>query len=319
MNLVAVVALATAQNVFAADPQPARPLPPECDRACLYGLVDQYLDGLAHRDPARVPWSSHPRYTENNVEMAPGDGMWGTVTGLGSYQLKFADIHTGQVGFFGVLEEPDARSGFALRLKVEDRRVSEAEAVVVRIADFPPLTGGTNPFAKATFEDKPILQKNLASGEGRARERLISIADGYFDTLQLNDGALFTQFDPQCDRIENGIRTTNNPAKPLGELSALGCEQQFKLGAYRYDDQLRARRFPLVDEERGLVLGLAFIDHSGRLGRFTLTDGRTLDSPIRRPHSFCLMEVFKIVDGRIRQIEAVFITVPYKMPSPWVE
>ena len=67
------------------------------------------------------------------------------------------------------------------------------------------------------------------------------------------------------------------------------------------------------------MLGLAFIDHSGRLGRFTLTDGRALESPIRRPHSFCLMELFKIVDGRIRQIEAVFITVPYKMPSPWVE
>jgi hypothetical protein len=251
--------------------------------------------------------------------MAPGDGMWGTVVGLGSYKLKFADTRTGQVGFYGVLEEFQSQSGFALRLKVEDRKISEAETVVVRIADFPPLTGGANPFAKGKFEDKPILQQTLAPGEGRPRERLISIANGYFDTLQLNDGALFTQFDPKCDRIENGLRTTNNPEKPLGELSALGCEEQFKLGAYRYDDQLRARRFPLVDEERGLVLAMGFIDHSGRLGRFTLTDGRALESPIRRPHSFCLMELFKIVDGRIRQVEAVFITVPYKMPSPWGE
>ena len=296
-----------------------RSLPPECDRACLYGVIDQYLDALVRKDPARAPWARKHRYSENNVEMEPGDGMWGTVTGLGSYKLKLADTRTGQVGFYGVLEEPNSSSGFALRLKVEDRKISEAESIVVRIADFPPLTGGANPFASAKFEDKPILQQNLAPGESRARERLISLANGYFDTLQLNDGALFTQFDPKCDRIENGIRTTNNPEKPLGELSALGCEEQFRLGAYRYDDQLRARRFPLVDEERGLVLGLAFIDHSGRLGRFTLTDGRTLESPIRRPHSFCLMELFKIVDGRIRQVEAVFITVPYKMPSPWVD
>jgi hypothetical protein len=274
---------------------------------------------LVRKDPARAPWARKHRYSENNVEMEPGDGMWGTVTGLGSYKLKFADTRTGQAGFYGVLEESNSRSGFALRLKVEDRKISEAESIVVRIADFPPLTGGANPFASAKFEDKPILQQNLAPGESRARERLISVANGYFDTLQLNDGALFTQFDPKCDRIENGIRTTNNPEKPLGELSALGCEEQFRLGAYRYDDQLRARRFPLVDEERGLVLGLAFIDHSGRLGRFTLTNGRTLESPIRRPHSFCLMELFKIVDGRIRQVEAVFITVPYRMPSPWVD
>jgi hypothetical protein len=30
------------------------------------------------------------------------------------------------------------------------------------------------------------------------------------------------------------------------------------------------------------------------------------------------METFKIVDGKIRHAEAVFITVPYYMPSPWV-
>jgi hypothetical protein len=45
----------------------------------------------------------------------------------------------------------------------------------------------------------------------------------------------------------------------------------------------------------------------------------TAESPIRRPHSFCLMELFKIVDGRIRRIEAVFITVPYNIPSPWTD
>jgi hypothetical protein len=31
------------------------------------------------------------------------------------------------------------------------------------------------------------------------------------------------------------------------------------------------------------------------------------------------MELFKVVDGKLRQIEAVFITVPYNMPSPWDE
>jgi len=30
-----------------------------------------------------------------------------------------------------------------------------------------------------------------------------------------------------------------------------------------------------------------------------------------------MMELFKIVDGKIRQIEAVFFSVPYNMPSPW--
>ncbi len=305
---------------FAASAGPDVPLPvlpPACDRACLYGFVDRYLDALGHNDAGRLPWARDARYSENNVMLAVGDGMWVTTTRVDDYRLKFADVRAGQVGVFGVVEESNNRSGFALRLKVVDNRITEAEAIVVRVAEFSALDGGVNPFASAKFFSKPILESDLAPGQRRPRARMISVANGYFDTLQLNDGTLFTQFDPRCERYENGILTTSNPAKTLGPVTALGCEAQFKLGAYRFDDRVRGRRFPLVDEERGLVLGMGFIDHTGKLGAFSLTDGSTEQAPLRRPHSFCLMELFKIVDGRIRQIEAVFITVPYGMPSPW--
>ena len=32
-----------------------------------------------------------------------------------------------------------------------------------------------------------------------------------------------------------------------------------------------------------------------------------------------LLEAFKIVDGEIAAVEAIFIDVPYHMPSPWSE
>jgi hypothetical protein len=298
---------------------PATPgaLPPACDRPCLYGFLDRYLDALVHKEPSKLPWAPRARFTENNVELAIGDGLWGTITGLGDYKLKFADTTTGQVGFYGVVKETTTSSGFSVRIRVEGGRISELETVVLRVADMGALGPGENPFNKGVYVDKPILQQEVPPAQRRPRERMISVADGYFDTLQLNDGTLFTEFDPACNRTENGLQTTNNPAKPLGYYSALGCAEQFKLGIYRYDDRLRARRFPLIDEERGLVLAMGFIDHSGRLGSYKLTDGTMLESPIRRPHSFHLMELFKIVDGKLRQIEALFIAVPYNMPSPW--
>lgn len=294
-------------------------LPPACDRACLYSFMDRYLDALVHREPSKLPWAPNARFTENNVELSIGDGLWGTVTALGDYKLKFADVTTGQVGFYGVVTETVTTSGFSVRLKVEGGKISELETVILRVADMGALGPGENPFNKGVYLDKPILQQDVPPKLRRPRERMISLANGYFDTLQLNDGTLFTEFDPACNRTENGLQTTNNPAKPLGYYSALGCAEQFKLGIYRYDDRLRARRFPLIDEERGLVLAMGFIDHSGRLGAYTLTDGTKLESPIRRPHSFHLMELFKIVDGKLRQIEALFIAVPYNMPSPWDE
>jgi hypothetical protein len=71
---------------------------------------------------------------------------------------------------------------------------------------------------------------------------MISLADGYFDTLQQNDGTLFTKFHANCKRVENGVQTTNNADFAVVPVSRLGCEDQFKAGNYRYDTPLRAPR-----------------------------------------------------------------------------
>ena len=169
-----------------------------------------------------------------------GDGLWGTITGIGSYQLRFADPKTGHVGYFGTIHEPGEESAFTLRLKVDSTgRVAEAETIVVRQSD-----SGIK-FENPRYWDKPILNSNPEKRDTRAE--MVRLADGYFSTLQKNDGTLHTKFHPDCNRVENGVQTTHNPdfAK-IVPVSALGCEEQFRMGNYRYDDRLRARRFPLV-------------------------------------------------------------------------
>lgn len=284
-----------------------------CDRSCLFALVDAYLGGLKAQDPSAIPWAEEVMFTENNVPLRIGDGLWGTITGIGDYDLRVADVESGQVGFFGVVEEPQFSSLFAMRIKVEHGLIAEVETVVLRTETEPKSIIWPQP----VLEDKPLFREILPKVRQSSRDRLISIADGYFDTLQLNDGTLFTEFHEDCNRVENGTKTTNNATVEFTSVGALGCEEQFRQGNYRYDDRLRGRRFPLVDEERGLVLASGFIDHSGRLDTYTLTDGREISSPIRYPHSFYLLELFKIDDGKIKQIEAVFVTVPYGMGSPW--
>jgi hypothetical protein len=281
------------------------------DRAGLYRILDQYLAALQSRDPARVPWAPDALHVENNVILEPGDGLWGTISALEAYDLRFADPQTGEVGFFGAVTETRDTSPLGLRLKVARGAIVQAEVVVVRAAD-----SGLK-FPDPVFAHKPVLNEILPHAARCSRERMIDIADGYFDTLQRNDGTLHTRFWDTCNRVENGVQTTNNPAMTLIPSARFGCAEQFKLGVYRYDDRLRARRFPLVDEERGLVMAGGFIDHCGRLGTYQLTDGRTVESPVRRPHSFYLLELFKIREQQLEQIEAVFITVPYHMPSPF--
>ena len=281
------------------------------DRAALYGALEAYLAALERKDPGAVNWSADPFITENNVRLAADDGLWGTIERLGDYRLMFADVTTRQVGYFGTVIEPMDESAYTVRLGLDAAgRVAEVETIVVRQVDSSPR------FENQRFYDKPILNAPVQAPV--SREEMIALSDGYFATLQLNDGTIRTKFHPDCNRVENGVQTTNNPEfAKLVPVAGLGCEAQFRTGHYRYDDRLRGRRFPLVDEERGLVMAFGFIDHCGRLGDYTLADGTPVKSHIRRPHTFYLGELFKIDHGMICQIEANFITVPYHMPSPW--
>lgn len=314
--LTMAVVLASPTAASAVDARAADPLrnaaPYPFDRARLYQLLDGYLAALKARDPARPRWAAQVRNTENNVALMVGDGLWGTIRALGPYDLRFADPQTGSVGYFGTVTEGSETSGFTVRLHVDrSGAIDEAETLVVRQSD-----SGIK-FEGQTFATKPRLNELIPATERTPRARMIDLADGYFSTLQLNDGTLFTKFAKDCNRVENGVQTTNNPNFAVVPVSRLGCEAQFRMGNYRYDDRLRGRRFTLVDEERGLVLAGGFIDHAGRLDAYRLTDGRMVKSPLSRPHSFYLMELFKIWNGEIQQIEANFITVPYHMPSPW--
>jgi hypothetical protein len=279
-------------------------------REALYAALDRYLEDLLARDHARLEWASDALVTENNVALEPGDGLWGTISALGPYDLRFADVETGQVALFTTVTETRDTSGACIRLGLRGTAIAEVETIVVRQADEALV------FPDPKFERKPVMEAIVPETERATRSQMIALADGYFSTLQLNDGTIRTKFHPGCNRIENGVQTTNNPDffVPVAHLS---CEEQFRQGNYRYDDRLRGRRFPLVDEERGIVLAHGFIDHRGRLGEYELADGTMVTSPIRRPHTFYLSEAFKIRQGAIEQIEANFITVPYHMPSPW--
>lgn len=281
-----------------------------CDRQCLIHFADDYMSALVAHDPSGLPWGENVRYTENSVPLPLGEGQWGSVTARSDAPLYAADPTTGNVAWLGQVQEHGQPAYYGMRLKVEQRRITEVEAVIRG-------QGEAGPFGdpgKATHDE--AFAQVLAPAERTSRARLIALANGYFSTLERNDGTIRTRFDPDCARTENGLPTTRG-AFGAAAISQ-GCEAQFKLGLYRYDDEVRARRFELVDEERGVVVATGFIDHGAHFVSFKTTDGQPREAPFTSPNSLGLIEVFKIRGGRIYRIEAVHSTVPYLMPSPWV-
>jgi hypothetical protein len=291
-----------------------------CARECLEGIARKYFDVLVQRNPSAAPLAEHVTFSENNVALLLGDGLWGTITGRGASatELFFADPQAGQVGFFGIVDEHGVPGYLAVRLKVEDRKITEIESIVNRI---PPLSPGATPSPFATRGPKelqhfPAMTETVSPDQRVSRGRLIDIANGYFSTLQQNDGQLFTAFDDECSRMENGNVSAGDPSAsyPAAKLS---CAEQFRKGAYRFDSALRDRAFMLVDEERQLVLTRAFLDHNGVLTDFKLADGTAAVSSFKTPSTLCVLELFKIRSGKIYRVEVVYINVPYHMPSVW--
>jgi hypothetical protein len=287
-----------------------------CDRDCLIDFARGYVDALEHRDPTRIAISRNARFTENNVEMPIGnDGLWGTVNAVWDEALEVADTETGNVAWFGIVEEHGNPAYLAARIKVIDREIIEVETIVNRLPDMPKPFGDP----EAIVHD-PAFAEILPPEERVSRARLVAVADGYFSTVELNDGDIFTQFHPECGRLENGILTTGGGVGPSNAgAMAEGCEPQLRLGMYRINKRIRERRYPIVDVERGVVVASGFFDHANEFDRYTLTDGREMQTVLKFPNSISLLEAFKVRDGRIYRIEAVFTYVPYFMHSPFAE
>jgi len=72
-----------------------------------------------------LPLAPRVRFTENEQTLKPGEGLWVTATGIGTYRLYAADPGAGEVGFFATMRENDTPLAMALRLKIENRRIGE--------------------------------------------------------------------------------------------------------------------------------------------------------------------------------------------------
>jgi hypothetical protein len=311
--IILTVALLGAPVVFAQAPgEPSAVIANDCDHACLVGFARDYMRALASRDPSKAHLAPHVRFTENNVELAIGkEGLWTTVSAVPATGLEAADTTTGEAAWLGTVEEHGVPVYYGMRLKVRERAVVEVETVVVRTTGLPLPFGDV----KKLVHD-PSFAEMLPEAERRPRERLIAVANAYFSTVELNDGTVFAPFDDDCARIENGIYTTRGGAGSAGDI-AQGCEAQFKLGIYRINKRIRERRYPLVDVERGVVVATGFFDHANEFDRYQTTDGKEHKTLLKWPNSISLVEAFKIRNGRIYRIEAVFTYVPYFMHSPF--
>lgn len=315
MYIMLIMLLGGSLNAYSADP---------CDRACMEGHIDQVLDAMIAHNHRVLNLSKDIRYTENGVELILGDGLWGTLSGRGNYNLYICDVKSGQAGFYGTVSENGRLNYIALRVKVRESLITEIEMLVVRPDEKAGLPNPPGDLTVGKVVDdqsvRPQFLQTVPPDERMSRETLIQIANSYFTGLANQTGQFTAPFAESCERLENGNQTTNqepNPAIPEGgiDILCMTCEEQQESGWFAFVTEIRNRRFPVVDQERGLVLSFGYFDHNAAAREYPLPDGSMTPNVLTHPITFEISELFQIRNGKIDQIEAALNTVPYGMKS----
>jgi hypothetical protein len=107
-------------------------------------MLDQYLAAVVKHDPSAAPLVVGFRQTENAINVRPGNGTWKTVTGLGKVQRRYLDATSGQAAYYGTVEEGSSTAFVTVRVRVENKQLTEAEWYLAR-ADDPGLSGPRQP------------------------------------------------------------------------------------------------------------------------------------------------------------------------------
>ncbi|MEJ1963707.1 MAG: hypothetical protein WDO56_19965 [Gammaproteobacteria bacterium] len=294
---------------------------PACDRACLEGVAEKYLAGMLTHDPSKAPIAPGTRYTENAVELPLPDGLWRTVDSIGKYRLYVSDPQQGQIGFFAKGMENGAPVLIATRLKVVNGQITEIETYVPRLTDT--ITAGPSSVKRTDqLGDAPRKQfvTALPPDKRLSREKMSSIASSYWGGLENNHGEKVPPFADDCMRLENGTQTSGVPLAPGATRATINmkCAESFALGYYREDTRMRNRRMLVIDEERGLVYAGCFFDHDATVRKYQVKDGTTKTVTNTGPWTWGTHEIFQInAEGKIGQVEAVLLSVPYGMRPGW--
>lgn len=236
-----------------------------CDAACVTAAGEAVFDALMSGAPGKAIASS-VRITENGRDIRQADSQLFAIRRV-TYRQTVAEPVAGMVGFVGAAEAAGGPAVFAVRVKLKGDRAAEIETVVTRRTEslrFAPDALG----AAADWNTAPPPDRRTP------RPSMIAAANAYLDGGARGD----------VERWENGVRTDGD-AQPAGSESA------------------RDRRFPLVDEVRGLVWAFAVIDRPG--------------GSRRAPRSVLAAELLRIVDGRVEAALAVTRDLPEGASAGW--
>jgi hypothetical protein len=288
----------TCAALLALAPAPAAPQT-ACNRACLTGFVDTYFKALAANDPAAVPLAPGVKITNNGKAVRLADAFWASAERT-IYRWDIVNERLGDTGTEAVVQNADgSKTMYVLRLKVQNDRIAEVEAIKANQGEADRLWG-----PDGLKEVSPNLRLTIREAEQDSYYGLIAAAEGYWRAFQTNGTPEYhpAPLLPDTIRFENGLQTTGM----IRDGAYVSAQEGFDRGRFM-SRNIWDRRYPVVDTERGIVLSIV---------RFGLKDGMKSQSAVTS-NDRLVGEFFAVKNGRIQEIHAVLFNLPDAEPTGW--
>jgi hypothetical protein len=284
---------------MAAGVVPAQPSQSTCDRACLTGFVDAYFSALMAGDARALPQAARARITENGAEKRLADTFWASAEET-VFRFDIVNLRRGDTGTQTVIRNADGtKTMHMLRLEVQDGAITEIETIKANEGDADRLWDPDH-----LTEVSPYFQQSIRESERDSYYDLIGAAESYWRAFQTNGTPAYrkARLLPDSRRYENGLQTTGLVRDGRFNDTARGFDEGRFIGRNIWD-----RRYPVVDEERGVVLSIV---------RFGLKGGATSQSTATA-NDRLVAEFFAIKAGYIQEIQAVLFNLPDDQATGW--
>jgi len=270
-----------------------------CDRACLTGFVDSYFKALLAHDAHALPQAAQARITENGAEKNLANTFWDSAAET-VFRFDIVNTRRGDTGTEAVIRNADgSKTMYMLRLKVQNGAITQIETIKANKGEADRLWDPDR-----LKEVSPAFKLSIREPARDSYYDLIAAADSYWRAFQTNGTPAYhrARLLPDSARVENGVQTTGLVRDGVFNDTARGFDEGRFIGRNIWD-----RRYPVVDEERGVVLSIV---------RFGLKAGAKSQSTATA-NDRLVAEFFAIKNGFIQEIQAVLFNLPDAKPTGW--
>jgi hypothetical protein len=216
------------------------------------------------------------------------------------FRFDVVNLRRGDTGTQTVIRNADGtKTMHMLRLEVQDGAITEIETIRANEGDADRLWDPDH-----LTEVSPYFQQSIRESERDSYYDLIGAAESYWRAFQTNGTPAYrkARLLPDSRRYENGLQTTGLVRDGRFNDTARGFDEGRFIGRNIWD-----RRYPVVDEERGVVLSIV---------RFGLKGGATSQSTATA-NDRLVAEFFAIKAGYIQEIQAVLFNLPDDQATGW--